>query len=39
MRRLHSTAYSIGSVRVMGSMKPLTTMLIACSCDRPRLMR
>ena len=39
IRRLHSTAYSIGSVRVIGSMNPLTTMLIACSCDRPRLIR
>lgn len=39
MSRLHSTAYSIGSVRVIGSMKPLTTMLIACSSDRPRLIR
>ncbi len=39
IRRLHSTAYSIGRVRVIGSMKPLTTMPIACSCDRPRLIR
>ncbi len=37
--RLHSTAYSIGSVRVIGSMKPLTTMPIACSSERPRLIR
>ena len=37
--RLHSTAYSIGSVRVTGSMKPLTIMLIACCSERPRLMR
>jgi hypothetical protein len=37
--RLHSTAYSIGSVRVTGSMNPLTTMLIACSSDSPRLIR
>jgi len=39
MRRLHSTAYSIGRVRVIGSMKPLTIMLIACCSDRPRLIR
>ena len=39
IRRLHSTAYSIGSVRVIGSMKPLTTMPIACSSERPRLIR
>ena len=39
IRRLHSTAYSIGSVRVTGSMKPLTIMPIACSCERPRLIR
>ena len=39
MRRLHSTAYSIGSVRVIGSMKPLTTMPIACSSESPRLIR
>src|SRR3546814_19284778 len=28
MRRLHSTAYSMGSVRVTGSMKPFTPMPI-----------
>ena len=39
IRRLHSTAYSIGRVRVTGSMKPLTTMPIACSWERPRLIR
>ena len=39
IRRLHSTAYSIGSVFVTGSMKPLTTMPIACSWERPRLIR
>ena len=39
IRRLHSTAYSIGRVRVIGSMKPLTTMPIACSSERPRLIR
>jgi len=37
--RLHSTAYSIGSVLVTGSMNPFTTMPIACSSDRPRLIR
>ncbi len=35
----HSTAYSIGSVRVTGSMKPLTIMPMACSSERPRLIR
>ena len=39
IRRLHSTAYSMGSVRVTGSMKPLTTMPMACSSERPRLIR
>ena len=39
IKRLHSTAYSIGSVRVIGSMKPFTTMPIACSSERPRLIR
>jgi len=39
MRRLHSTAYSIGRVRVTGSMKPLTIIPIACSSVRPRLWR
>ncbi len=39
MRRLHSTAYSIGNVLVTGSMKPLTTMPMACSSERPRLIR
>ena len=39
INRLHSTAYSIGSVRVTGSMKPLTIMLIACCSERPRLIR
>jgi len=36
---LHSTAYSMGSVRVTGSMNPLTTIPIACSSDNPRLIR
>ena len=39
IRRDHSTAYSIGRVRVTGSMKPLTTMPMACSSERPRLIR
>ena len=39
MRRDHSTAYSIGSVRVTGSMKPLTTIDIDCSSVSPRLIR
>ena len=39
MRRDHSTAYSMGSVRVTGSMKPLTIMPMACSSERPRLIR
>jgi hypothetical protein len=39
MSRLHSTAYSIGRVRVIGSMKPFTTMLIAWLSERPRLIR
>ena len=37
--RDHSTAYSMGSVRVTGSMKPLTIMLMACCSERPRLIR
>ena len=37
--RLHSTAYSIGRVRVMGSMKPFTIMPIAWVSLRPRLIR
>ena len=39
IKRLHSTAYSIGSVLVIGSMNPLTTMPTACSSVRPRDMR
>ncbi len=39
MSRLHSTAYSIGKVRVIGSMKPFTTMLIAWLSESPRLIR
>ncbi|MEA2716605.1 MAG: hypothetical protein QOI99_922 [Actinomycetota bacterium] len=37
--RDHSTAYSMGRVRVTGSMKPLTIMPIACCSERPRLIR
>ena len=37
--RLHSTAYSIGSVRVIGSMKPFTIIPIAWDSVSPRLMR
>jgi len=33
--RLHSTAYSIGKVRVIGSMKPFTIMLMAGSPTIP----
>ena len=32
-------AYSMGRVRVTGSMKPLTTIDMACSSVSPRLMR
>ena len=39
INRLHSTAYSIGNVRVIGSMKPLTIMLMACCSERPRLIK
>ena len=37
--RLHSTAYSMGRVRVIGSMNPLTIIPMAWVSDRPRLMR
>ena len=37
--RLHSTAYSIGSVRVTGSMKPLMIIPMAWDSVIPRLMR
>ena len=36
---LHSTAYSIGSVRVTGSMKPFTIIPMAWLSERPRLIR
>ncbi len=37
--RLSSTAYSIGSSLVTGSMKPLTIIFEASSSSRPRLCR
>ena len=39
MRRLSSSAYSMGSSRAMGSMKPRTIMAIASSSAMPRDMR
>src|SRR6266545_7259623 len=39
MRRLSSTAYSMGSSRVMGSMNPLTIIAVASASVRPRLIR
>jgi len=39
MRRDHSTAYSIGRVRVTGSMNPLTIMPIAWLSVNPRLIK
>ena len=39
MRRFSSRAYSIGSSRAMGSMKPRTIIAIASSSVRPRDMR
>ncbi len=39
INRLHSTAYSIGSVRVTGSMKPFTIIPMAWLSDNPRLIR
>ena len=39
IRRFISTAYSIGSSRVKGSMKPPTIMPDASSSERPRLIR
>ena len=39
IRRLSSTAYSMGSSRVMGSMNPFTIMAVASTSDRPRLIR
>ena len=38
-RRFSSTAYSIGSSRVIGSMKPFTIIAVASTSDRPRLIR
>ncbi len=39
MSRLSSTAYSIGSSRVNGSMKPNTIIDIASDSFKPRLIR
>jgi hypothetical protein len=39
INRLHSTAYSMGSVLVTGSMKPFTIIPIACDSERPRLIK
>ena len=39
MRRLSSSAYSIGSSRAMGSTKPRTIIAMASFSSRPRLMR
>src|SRR5699024_121941 len=39
IRRLSSSAYSIGSSLAIGSTKPRTIMAIASSSARPRLMR
>ena len=39
IRRLSSTAYSMGSSRVMGSMNPFTIIAVASTSDRPRLIR
>ena len=39
IRRLSSTAYSIGSSRVIGSMKPFTIIAVASTSESPRLIR
>ena len=39
MRRLSSTAYSMGNSSVMGSMNPATIICLASSSSRPRLWR
>ena len=39
MRRFISTAYSIGNSFVNGSMKPMTIISVASSCEIPRLIR
>ena len=39
IRRFSSTAYSIGSSRVIGSMKPFTIIAVASASDSPRLIR
>lgn len=39
IRRFISTAYSIGSSFVNGSMKPMTIICVASASDNPRLIR
>ena len=39
IRRFSSTAYSIGSSRVIGSMNPFTIIAVASTSDSPRLIR
>ena len=39
IRRVSSTAYSIGRVFVIGSMKPFTIIAVACCSVSPRLIR
>jgi len=39
IRRFSSTAYSIGSSRVIGSMNPFTIIAVASGSVRPRLIR
>jgi Domain of unknown function (DUF222) len=39
IRRFSSTAYSMGSSRVMGSMNPFTIMAVASTSVSPRLIR
>jgi hypothetical protein len=39
MRRFSSTAYSMGSSRVIGSMNPFTIIAVASASVRPRLIR
>ena len=39
IRRFSSTAYSMGSSRTMGSMKPATIIAVASASERPRVIR
>ena len=39
IKRFISTAYSMGNSLTMGSIKPLTIIIIACSSVMPRLIR